>query len=72
MVSDIHRTIMEGQEGADDQRRLVGNIRRLTVAQDQTRSTISTTDGPSILYLRVVSLANHPRRHRGLVLDAMS
>ena len=79
MVSDIHRTIVKGREGADDQRRLVSDIRTmpttkyvLIVAQDQTRSATSTTDGTSILYLRVVSPANHPHRHRGLVSDVMS
>jgi tetratricopeptide (TPR) repeat protein len=57
MVSNIHRTIVKVQEGADDQRQLVSGTRTLsstecalTAAQTQTRSEISATDRSSILY----------------------
>jgi hypothetical protein len=58
MVSEIHRTIVKGQEGAEDQRQLVSGTRTLsyteyalTAAQIQTRLATSATSRFSILYL---------------------
>jgi len=79
MVSDIHRKIVESQEGAGDQSRLVSDIRTvattkyvLTIAQDQTRSAISTANGSTLLYFHLVSLVNHLHRRRGPVSDVMN
>jgi hypothetical protein len=79
MISDIHRTIVKGQEGTDDRRQLASGTRTLssteyalTTAQTQTRSAVLATDGHSILYLHLVSLVNRLPQRRGSVSDVAS
>ena len=70
MVSDIHHTIVKGQEGNDGRSLLASDTRTvftaeytLAAAHTETRPASSTTDGSGILYLYLVHLVNHfPRR----------
>ena len=60
MVSDIHRTMVKGQEGADDKNVLVSGTRTVsttkymfTVAQNQARSAnLITVDSGSHIWIQ--------------------
>ena len=76
MVSDIHRTMVKGQEGTDGKNVLVSGTRTvsttesmLTGAQNQARSVNQATNGSSTLYSQLVYLANHLPRRRGPISD---
>ena len=60
IVSDIHRAVVQNQEGTSskclsvsDGRTLAVTGCPLTVAQTQTRSAIEATGGPAILHLNI-------------------
>ena len=79
MVSDIRRKVLEGQEGAGDQRPSVSGTQTvcatkymLTVTQNQTRSENLTTNESSILYLDLGSRVNHLPRRQGPITDVGS
>jgi len=66
MVSDIHRTMMKGQEGSYDENLPVSNTRTvptteymLIAAQTQARLASSITNGSNILYLYPAHLVNY-------------
>ena len=70
MVSDIHRTMVKGQEGSDGKNLPVSNSRTvpttqyiLIAAQTQAKLASSITNGSDILYLYLAHLVNYlPRR----------
>ena len=79
MVSDIHRQMLGRQGGVDNRSQTVSDTRTisitqymLTLAQTQTRSATSTSNGSSISHFQPARLVNHLLWRRGPVLDARS
>ena len=76
MVSDIHRTMVKGQEGGDDKDLVVSDTWAvpiteyiLTLSQPQTRSAFLIRSRSDILYLCLVDLVNHLPLPQGPVSD---
>lgn len=76
MVSDIHRTVLKGQEGNDGGRPLVRDNHTqsitnnsLIIAQPQSRSAVSNTNDNTTSCLYPAHMESRLLRHLGLVSD---